>query len=48
MRELAPRVRFDLSGMRVVLDCANGATHRAAPAAFERLGAEVEVLCAES
>ncbi len=31
----------------MVLDCANGATHRAAPAIFERLGAEVETIGAE-
>ncbi len=30
-----------------MLDCANGATHRAAPAIFERLGAEVEAIGAE-
>jgi phosphoglucosamine mutase len=30
-----------------MLDCANGATHRAAPAIFERLGAEVETIAAE-
>jgi phosphoglucosamine mutase len=30
-----------LSGLRVVLDCANGAAHRVGPAAFERLGASV-------
>ncbi|MDR2564662.1 MAG: phosphoglucosamine mutase [Bifidobacteriaceae bacterium] len=30
-----------LDGMRVVLDCANGAAHRVAPEAFQRLGAEV-------
>jgi phosphoglucosamine mutase len=47
LRELATAFPFDLSGTRVVLDCANGSTHRAAPAAFERLGAEVEVLCAD-
>ena len=34
-------------GRRVVLDCANGATYRAAPAIFERLGAEVETIAAE-
>jgi phosphoglucosamine mutase len=34
--------RFD--GMRVVLDCGNGAAFRAAPAAFRALGAEVEVM----
>ncbi|MGH2842866.1 MAG: phosphoglucosamine mutase [Solirubrobacteraceae bacterium] len=39
--------RFDplsLSGLRILLDCANGATHRAAPEIFRRLGAEVEVM----
>ncbi len=44
LREL--HVRFadlDLSGRRVLLDCANGATFRAAPEIFRRLGAEVEV-----
>jgi phosphoglucosamine mutase len=45
LREL--HVRFadlDLSGRRVVLDCANGATFRAAPEIFRRLGADVDVL----
>ncbi len=45
LREL--HVRFsglDLSGRRIVLDCANGATFRAAPEIFRRLGAEVRVL----
>jgi phosphoglucosamine mutase len=45
VREL--HVRFadlDLRGRRIVLDCANGATYRAAPEIFRRLGAEVEVL----
>ena len=35
--------RLDLSGMRIALDCANGATHRAAPEIFRRLGATVTV-----
>ncbi|MFZ0092156.1 MAG: phosphoglucosamine mutase [Solirubrobacteraceae bacterium] len=35
---------LDLSGRRVLLDCANGATYRAAPEIFRRLGAEVEVI----
>jgi phosphoglucosamine mutase len=35
---------LDLSGRRIALDCANGATYRAAPEIFRRLGAEVEVL----
>lgn len=33
-----------LEGLRVVLDCANGAMFEAAPAAFERLGAAVVVI----
>ena len=37
---------LDLSGLRVLLDCANGATYRAAPEIFRRLGAEVTVLAA--
>jgi phosphoglucosamine mutase len=44
LRELQRTFPVDLSGMRIVLDCANGATHRAAPAIFTRLGAEVEAL----
>jgi phosphoglucosamine mutase len=41
LRELSSVFDLDLSGRRIVLDCANGATHRAAPAAFERLGADL-------
>src|SRR5437762_13178626 len=37
---LAPR----LDGLRVVLDCANGATYRVAPAVFARAGADVLTL----
>jgi phosphoglucosamine mutase len=33
-----------LDGLRVVLDCGNGAAFRSAPRAFKELGAEVEVL----
>jgi len=33
-----------LDGLRVVLDCANGAAIEVAPAAFERLGADVVVI----
>jgi phosphoglucosamine mutase len=39
--------RLDLSGRRVALDCANGATYEVAPALFRRLGAEVDVIAAE-
>jgi phosphoglucosamine mutase len=35
---------LDLSGRRIALDCANGATYRAAPEIFRRLGADVDVL----
>src|ERR1700722_11953770 len=45
LRELHTRFEgLDLSGSRVLLDCANGATYRAAPEIFRRLGAEVEVI----
>jgi phosphoglucosamine mutase len=47
LRELETAFPLDLSGRRVVLDCANGATHRAGPAIFERLGAEVETIGVE-
>jgi phosphoglucosamine mutase len=47
LRELHSAFRPDLSGRRLVLDCANGATYRAAPAIFERLGAEVEAIAVE-
>jgi len=36
-----------LSGLKVVLDCSNGATYRAAPYVFESLGARVTTICAE-
>jgi phosphoglucosamine mutase len=38
---------FDLRGIHVVLDCANGATYRVAPRVFETLGAKVTVLGVE-
>ncbi|MQA73218.1 MAG: phosphoglucosamine mutase [Solirubrobacterales bacterium] len=47
LRELAAAFRIDLSGVRVALDCANGSTYRAAPAIFERLGAEVDAIAIE-
>jgi phosphoglucosamine mutase len=47
LRALQAAFPVDLSGRRVALDCANGATYRAAPAIFERLGAEVELIAAE-
>ncbi len=48
LRELHERFsELDLRGRRILLDCANGATYRAAPEIFRRLGAEVEVLAGE-
>jgi phosphoglucosamine mutase len=47
VRELRTSFGLDLRGTRVVLDCANGATYRAAPAVFERLGATVEAMGVE-
>jgi phosphoglucosamine mutase len=35
---------LDLDGLDVLLDCANGATHRVAPEIFRRLGARVTVI----
>lgn len=36
----------DFNGLKVVLDCANGATYKIAPSVFRELGAEVTVLAA--
>jgi phosphoglucosamine mutase len=47
LRALEAAFGLDLSGRKVLLDCANGATFRAAPAIFERLGAEVEAIGVE-
>jgi phosphoglucosamine mutase len=47
LRELRSAFSIDLSGRRVVLDCANGATYRAAPAIFQRLGADVDAIAVE-
>jgi phosphoglucosamine mutase len=48
LRELELRFRsLDLSGMSVLLDCANGATFRVAPEIYRRLGANVDTIAAE-
>lgn len=38
---------FSLRGLRIVLDCAHGATYHAAPKVFRELGAEVSTIGAE-
>lgn len=35
---------LDLTGLKVVVDCANGATYQVAPAVFRELGAEVSTI----
>jgi len=48
LRELHTRfVDLDLSGVNVLLDCANGATYHVAPEIFRRLGASVSVIADE-
>ena len=44
---LASTVSVRLDGMRLAMDCGNGAAYRLAPELFRRLGANVTVLCAE-
>jgi phosphoglucosamine mutase len=45
LRELHTRFEgLELDGLDVLLDCANGATHRVAPEIFRRLGAKVTVI----
>ena len=47
IRELRTAFPLDLSGMRVAIDCANGATFRAAPVIFQALGADLIVTAVE-
>jgi phosphoglucosamine mutase len=48
LRELELRFRdLDLSGARILLDCANGATYSVAPEIFRRLGADVDAVGVE-
>jgi phosphoglucosamine mutase len=44
---LASTVAGGFDGMRIVLDCGNGAAFQLAPALFRRLGAEVHAICCE-
>src|SRR2546429_31198 len=48
LRELESRFQeLDLTGLRVLLDCANGATYRVAPEIFRRRGASVEAIATQ-
>jgi phosphoglucosamine mutase len=47
IRELRTTFQLDLSGMKVALDCANGATFRAAPVIFQTLGADLMLTAVE-
>jgi len=47
LSHLAGAARYSLNGVRIALDCANGAAYRAAPDLFERLQADVRVFHAE-
>jgi phosphoglucosamine mutase len=43
--DVVRRIPLNLSDLRVAVDCANGAMHRAAPLGLSESGAEVVVLC---
>jgi phosphoglucosamine mutase len=48
LRELESRFQdLKLDGVKVLLDCANGATYRVAPEIFRRLGASVDALATQ-
>jgi phosphoglucosamine mutase len=47
LEHLVERFGSDLSGLRIVVDCANGAYSGIAPKAFQQLGAEVETIADE-
>jgi phosphoglucosamine mutase len=47
LEHILDRFGSDLSGLRVVVDCANGAYSGIAPEAFERLGADVTAIGSE-
>ncbi len=44
LEHVVERFGTDLSGLRIAVDCANGAYAGLAPQAFERLGAEIETI----
>ena len=46
-KSAAPQAGVGFDGMRIVLDCGNGAAFQLAPALFRRLGAQVHAICCE-
>src|SRR5262249_14456233 len=44
---LLSTTRESLGGIRLVIDCGNGASYRLAPELFREAGAEVETICSE-
>src|SRR5260370_845563 len=44
LQHILERFGSDLSGLRIAVDCANGAYAGLAPGAFEQLGAQVEAI----
>ena len=47
VEDLLDALKVDLRGLRVLLDCAQGATYQVAPLAFRAAGAQVEAVCIE-
>ncbi|MBW1752414.1 MAG: phosphoglucosamine mutase [Deltaproteobacteria bacterium] len=43
----AIQAKDTFKGIKIILDCSNGATYRVAPAVFKKLGADVETLFAD-
>ena len=39
--------KYDLKGLKIILDCANGATYKVAPEVFYELGADIETIGTE-
>ncbi|HEY3207876.1 MAG TPA: phosphoglucosamine mutase, partial [Gaiellaceae bacterium] len=47
LEHITERFGSDLSGLRIAVDCANGAYSAVAPKAFQQLGADVTAIAAE-
>ena len=47
VEDVVRRIPLDLSGLKIAVDCANGAMHRAAPLGLSGSSADVALLCCE-